>query len=229
QLPEGAAAFDRPLIEVERGEHVLISGCSDSGRSELLRAVAGLWPSGSGTILLPPPNQVMFMPPRPYLPFTTLRAAVTYPEQADGFEEDAVCAALKRVGLERLIAKLDEKERWDKLLPADEQQRLALARLLVHAPLWVFFEDTALGMNEDHCRLMRSIVATELAGTTVTGIGRHPPPRGRPPALGGFYPGTLRLRPLQPIPHPRARTSSHRHLQPVPAAEVGLRAIRSHS
>jgi len=220
QLPEGAAAFDRPLIEVERGEHVLISGCSDSGRSELLRAVAGLWPSGSGTILLPPPNQVMFMPPRPYLPFTTLRAVVTYPEQADGFEEDAVCAALKRVGLERLIAKLDEKERWDKLLLADEQQRLALARLLVHAPLWVFFEDTALGMNEDHCRLMRSIVATELAGTTVIGIGSSP-------ALEGFYTRTLRLRPLQPIPHPRARTSSHRHLQPVPAGEVSLRAIRS--
>src|SRR5262245_15366977 len=133
-LTDGRAALDRPLIEVDCGERVLIAGCPEAGKNQLLRAVAGLWPAGTGTILLPPPEQVMFMPPRPYLPFTTLRAAITYPDQPDGFADAAIHAALERVGLGRLIVRLAEKERWDRSLSADEQQRLALARLILHAP-----------------------------------------------------------------------------------------------
>src|SRR5262245_27265836 len=104
---------------------------------------------------------MMFIPPRPYLPFTTLRAAITYPEQPESFSDAAVHAALERVGLERLIAKLGDKERWDKSLTADEQQRLTLARLMLHTPTWVFFEDTTPYMTPDHCRLARSIFAKE--------------------------------------------------------------------
>ena len=214
-LPEGGAALDRPLIEVDCGERVLIAGCPESGRNELLRAVAGLWPSGTGTILLPPPQTVMFMPPRPYLPVATLRAVVTYPETADSFEEEAVCAALKRVGLDRLIVRLETKERWDKVLSPDEQQRLALARLVLHAPLWVFFEDTTPFMSEDHCRLMRSIFAIELPGTTVIGIGSSA-------ALKGFYTRTIHLRPLEAQP---ARLRPHHRPAHRYPAEVERQAV----
>jgi putative ATP-binding cassette transporter len=144
-------------------------------------------------ILLPPAEAVMFMPPRPYLPITTLRAAVAYPGRADGFDDDAVRSALKRVGLERLISKLADTERWDKVLSADEQQRLSLARLVLQAPSWVFFEDTTPCTNEEHCRLVRSIFANELSGATVIAIGSSP-------ALKGFYTRTLRLRRFQPDP-----------------------------
>jgi putative ATP-binding cassette transporter len=190
-LPDGRVALDGPLIEVDGGERVLITGCPESSKSQLLRAVAGLWSQGTGAILLPPAEAVMFLPPRPYLPITTLRAVVAYPARADGFDDDAVRAALKRVGLERLLARLGDTERWDKVLSADEQQRLSLARLVLQAPAWVFFEDTTPCANEEHCRLVRSIFANELSGATVIAIGSSP-------ALKGFYTRTLRLRRFQP-------------------------------
>ena len=216
QLPDGRAALDRPLVEVECGERVLISGCPESGRSQLLRAVAGLWPSGSGTILLPAPENLMFMPPRPYLPFTTLRGAITYPDPADRFDDSQVLAALQRVGLDRLAGRLADKERWDKTLTADEQQRLAFARLLLHMPMWVFFEDTSPSMNEEHCRLMRSIFAQELAAATVIGIGNAPP-------LKGFYARTIQLRHL-PVGPPAWFAPQHR---PVPRYQTGNAELKA--
>jgi vitamin B12/bleomycin/antimicrobial peptide transport system ATP-binding/permease protein len=216
-LADGRAALDRPILEVDCGERVLIAGCPEAGKSQLLRAVAGLWPAGTGTILLPPPDGVMFMPPRPYLPFTTLRAAVTYPDQPEGFGDAAVHGALERVGLGRLIARLAEKERWDKSLSADEQQRLALARLVLHAPAWVFFEDTTPYMTAEHCRLARSIFAKELATATVIGIGSNP-------ALTGFYARTIHLRHL--AASPPARLGHHqRPRYPAAAGEVELQAV----
>jgi putative ATP-binding cassette transporter len=215
QLAEGRAALDRPLVEVDRGERVLIAGCPEAGKSELLRSLAGLWPAGGGTVLLPPPDSVMFLPPRPYLPVATLRAAVAYPERPHAFDAADVCAALQRVGLERLIARLDAKDRWDKVLSADEQQRLALARLVLHAPLWVFFEDTASSMSEEHCRLMRSIFTDDLAGTAVIGIGSSP-------ALDGFYTRTILLRVLPTVPRLR---QAQRRLPPYPAVKAELRAV----
>lgn len=203
-LPDGAAGLEEPRVEVHCGERVFIAGCPEPGKNELLRAMAGLWPSGTGTVLQPPPQDVMYMPPRPYLPASTLRAAVTYPADPGRFDEAAVCAALRRVGLDRLIARLGAKERWDKVLSTDEQQRLALARLLLHAPTWVFFEDTASCMNEEHCRLIRSIFGSELSAASVIGIGSSP-------ALDGFYTRTLHFRRLQSTAH-----QVRPHLRPVP-------------
>jgi putative ATP-binding cassette transporter len=157
------------------------------------------------------------MPPRPYLPFTTLRAALAYPDQPDGFDDAAVHGALARVGLGPLSARLAEKERWDKSLTADEQQRLALARLLLHAPTWVFFEDTASSMGEEHCRLVRSLFAKELAAATVIGIGSNP-------ALVGFYGRTVHLRHLAAGPQPRAGHQQWPRY-PVSAAELELKAV----
>jgi vitamin B12/bleomycin/antimicrobial peptide transport system ATP-binding/permease protein len=203
-LPDGTAGLEERRAEVRRGERVFIAGCPEPGKNELLRAMAGLWPSGTGTVLQPPPQDVMYMPPRPYLPTAALRAAITYPADSGRFDDAAVCAALRRVGLDRLIARLGAKERWDKVLSTDEQHRLALARLLLHAPMWVFFEDTASCMNEEHCRLVRSIFGSELAAASVIGIGSSP-------ALDGFYTRTLHFRRLQGATH-----TVRPHLRPVP-------------
>jgi putative ATP-binding cassette transporter len=93
------------------------------------------------------------------------------------------------VGLARLVGRLDGKERWDRILSAGEQQRLALARLLVHRPQWIFFEDILSTIGEDDSQLMRSIFARELAASTVIGIGSTP-------SLNGFYHRTIKLRRL---------------------------------
>jgi putative ATP-binding cassette transporter len=189
RLPDGYANLEMALAQIEPGERVLVAGPPGSGKCQLLRAAAGLSAEGSGVILLPNAKDTMFIPPRPYLPLGRLRGAVTYPDDGDRFADTTVHGALERVGLGRLISRLDDKERWDRTLSAGEQQRLALARLLLHAPRWVFFEDTLSAMDEDDCQLMRSIFGRELLASTVVGVGNGP-------ALNGFYRRTLWLRRL---------------------------------
>jgi putative ATP-binding cassette transporter len=185
-LRDGRAEFDAPVVEVDRGERVLIVSdpCADKGK--LLRAIAGLWTSGEGTIQVPAAKDVLFVTARPYLPLTTLRAAITYPDDATVFEDSAVHRALERVDLAHLIERLGQQDRWDKLLPQDEQQSLALARLLLHAPKWVFFEDTS-ALGKQHEKIIREIFADELAGSSAIGCAANP-------GLAGFYRRTINLR-----------------------------------
>ena len=177
-LPEACATLDQARVEVNPGEHVQILGKPGMGKSTLFRALAGMWPWGAGTIQLPPPTAMMFMPQRPYLPPGTLRAAVTYPAAPERFDDAAVRAALDRVDLGQLTPALDRTERWDRQLSLDEQQRLAFARLLLHAPRWVFVDDAIGTLDEEHRRLVLSIFERELPGTTVIRLGRDAAPDG---------------------------------------------------
>ena len=185
-LADGRAALDRSRLEVGPREHVLIVGEPGSGKSTLFRALAGLWPWGSGTIRLPSRELVMFMPQRPYLPLGSLRGALTYPSAPDRFDDAAVRAALDRVDLGHLAASLDRDERWDKELSLDEQQRLAFARVLLHAPRWVLLDDGAGALEDEHRQLVLSIFERELAAPAVIDIGRAP-------GHDHFYTRTLRL------------------------------------
>jgi putative ATP-binding cassette transporter len=112
-LGGGHAGFDHARIEIAAGERVLIVGETSSDKSTLFRAMAGLWPWGSGTIHLPPQQSMMFMPQRPYLPLGSLRAAVSYPAAPGRFDDAAVRAALMRVGLGHLVPALEHAQRWD--------------------------------------------------------------------------------------------------------------------
>ncbi|MGH6885922.1 MAG: ABC transporter ATP-binding protein/permease, partial [Geminicoccales bacterium] len=156
-LPDACATLDQARVEVGPGERIQILGQPNSGKSTLFRALAGMWPWGGGTIQLPPRKAMTFMPQRPYLPLGTLRAAVCYPAEPGHFDEAAVVAALERVDLGHLLPSLDRMERWDRQLPLDEQQRLAFARLLLHAPRWVVLDDAISALSETHRRLVLSL------------------------------------------------------------------------
>jgi putative ATP-binding cassette transporter len=214
------AAFDQAQIEIAPGERVLIVGETSSDKSILFRAVAGLWPWGSGTIHLPPRRSMMFMPQRPYLPLGNLRTAVSYPAETGRFDDAAVSAALMRVGLGHLVPTLDHEQRWDKNLPLEEQQRLAFARLLLHQPQWVLIDDAMGALDEEQRRLMLSIFEHELADAAVISIGRSP-------VHDGFYGRVLHFRRLSegavPVPlRPRPRLAP-----PVPAfASAGRFRVR---
>jgi len=171
-LPDACATLDQARVEVGPGERIQILGTPGAGKSTVFRALAGMWPWGGGTIQLPPRETMMFMPQRPYLPLGTLRAAVSYPAGLGRFDDAAARAALERVDLGRLTALLDRTERWDRQLSLDEQQRLAFARLLLHAPRWVVLDDAIGALDEGHRRLVLSIFERELAAATVIHFGR---------------------------------------------------------
>jgi putative ATP-binding cassette transporter len=168
--PNGRLAIDGPSVEIERGDRVLILGESRSGKSTYFRALAGLWPWGSGAIRMPPRQEMMFLPHRPYIPPGKLRAAIAYPAPADRFSDATVRAALDRLGVDRLAKYLDRSNRWDKDLAMDDQQRLAFVRVLLHAPRWVFMDEAMSALNEDERRLSLSVFERELKDSAVVGL-----------------------------------------------------------
>jgi putative ATP-binding cassette transporter len=186
QHPAGALALDGLVValpgkrvgladgdlELHPGERLLVTGGPGSGKSMLFRAIAGLWPWGSGRVLLPPPEQLLFLPQRPYLPLGTLRQAVAYPAAAETFPDAAVRGALEQVGLGHLLAPLDEDRRWDRELGIDEQQSLAFARLLLHRPKWVVMDDPLNALDDVRRAALLRIFEDELKDAAVLGIGR---------------------------------------------------------
>jgi putative ATP-binding cassette transporter len=171
-LPDKQVSLSDGALELAPGERVVITGSPGSGKSMLFRAIAGLWPRGSGTVLLPPPEQLLFLPQRPYLPIGSLRRALAYPSPAELFPDDEVRRAMERVGLGRLLAHLDEVRRWDKQLALDEQQTLAFARLLLHRPKWVVMDDPLNALDVARRSELCGLFDQELAGTAVLAIGR---------------------------------------------------------
>jgi putative ATP-binding cassette transporter len=184
--PDGNVVIGDANAEIQPGEKVLIVGESGTGKSTLFRAIAGLWPWGSGEIRIPERAHMMFMPQRPYLPLGSLRAAVTYPAAPRRFADAAVAAALERCGLPHLVARLHEEDRWDRILSLGEQQRLAFARLLLHKPRWVFMDEATAALDEANQDTMMGLFREELAESALLSIGHRP-------GLDAYHDRTLTL------------------------------------
>jgi putative ATP-binding cassette transporter len=173
-LVDGSTVIEEATAEIHRGDRVLIKGESGSGKSILFRAIAGLWPWGSGTIQVPSASEQMFLPQRPYLPLGTLRAAVCYPGGANAFEPADVDRALELCGLTKFIPSLDLADRWDRNLSLGQQQRVAFARLLLHKPKWVFMDEATSALDEGAQVQMLSLFDKELPNSTILSIAHRP-------------------------------------------------------
>jgi len=163
------AAFD---AEVRQGERVLIMG--DPGAAiRLFRVVARVWPWGGGRVILPAHTRVFVMPQRPYLPRGSLRAAIAYPSEPETISDEAAALALERVGLARLVPRIDDSEKWKEALAVSEQQLLGFARLLIRRPDWIFVEDATDALSpEDEERMLR-LLAHEFPEATLMTISSH--------------------------------------------------------
>ncbi len=159
-----------PIVEVQPGEHVLLIGKPGIGKSMLFRAIAGLWPWGTGSLRVPPRADTMFLPQRAYITSGSLREALTYPSTPEAFSDADLTQALTRADLARLIPSLDREARWDRELRTDEQLQFSFARLLVHKPLWVIDDDAICHLSETDRKIMFSIFENELSHTAVVSI-----------------------------------------------------------
>ncbi len=182
----GTTVIQDATAEIHAGERVLIQGESGTGKSTLFRAIGGLWPWGAGEIVTPPRDTMMFMPQRPYLPLGTLKETLCYPAGPDAYTDEECRAALERVGLVRLPERLEELERWDRVLSLGEQQRLAFARLLLHRPAWIFMDEATAALDERNQDAMMQMVLDELPEAALVSIGHRP-------GLEAFHTRTLKL------------------------------------
>src|SRR3954454_18205575 len=174
-LSDGTVVVDDADVTVELGERVLVQGESGTGKSTLVRAIAGLWPWGEGEITLRPGAKMFLMPQKPYIPLGTLRRAATYPQHADDFEDEEIADALKAVGLEHLVEKIDDKDaKWDRTLSGGEQQRLAFARLFLHKPDIVVMDEATSALDPDSQTMLMNLVKERLPETAIVSVGHRP-------------------------------------------------------
>jgi putative ATP-binding cassette transporter len=152
------------------GERVAVLGPAGPVKSTLFRAVAGLWPFGSGRIEMPGQCYPLFLPPQPYLPIGTLRDAVSYPSPQGTFSDQRIGEALRLLDLEHLAARLDDSEPWDQQLSIDEAQRLTLARAILHEPEWLVMDDATGALTEAMEKRVYEILQQRLPRAAVVSI-----------------------------------------------------------
>ncbi len=172
-LPGGDTLLRGAEAKLERGEPVLVTGPSGSGKSTLFRALAGIWPFGSGRVERPDTAKCLFLPQKPYLPIGSLRGAVSYPSPEGTFPDTEVGRWLAECRLIHLVEKLDEHDHWEQRLSPGEQQRLAFARVFLQKPQWLFLDEATSALDAENEKHLYALVASELPATTIVSIGHR--------------------------------------------------------
>jgi vitamin B12/bleomycin/antimicrobial peptide transport system ATP-binding/permease protein len=172
-LDDGTAVVDETEVMVQPGERLLVAGESGSGKSTLVRAIAGLWPWGGGSVNFHPDRRLFMLPQRPYVPSGTLRRAVAYPGAAEDWTMDQIGDALHKVGLDHLKEKIGEDAPWDQTLSGGEKQRLAFARLLLHNPDIVVLDEATSALDEKSQDKMMNMVISELPKATIISVAHR--------------------------------------------------------
>jgi putative ATP-binding cassette transporter len=172
-LPNGAPLVSADGFRFRGNERTLVTGPSGSGKSTLFRAIAGIWPFATGTIDIPAKATLMMLPQRPYFPVGSLHGAVAYPASATAFSPQRLAEVVTAVGLPQLTSRLDEEAHWNRMLSLGEQQRLGLARALLHAPQYLFLDEATASLDEPSEAALYRLIEEKLPATTIVSIGHR--------------------------------------------------------
>jgi putative ATP-binding cassette transporter len=173
RLPNGRPLVNARDVTISANERVLVTGPSGSGKSTLFRALAGAWPFGAGTIEVPKNAKVMMLPQRPYFPIATLGSAVVYPAEPGTFSSAEIVEAVAAAGLPALAERIDEEAHWNRMLSLGEQQRLGIARALLHRPDFLFLDEATASLDEPSEAALYKLLETRLRGCTIVSIGHR--------------------------------------------------------
>jgi vitamin B12/bleomycin/antimicrobial peptide transport system ATP-binding/permease protein len=173
--PTGCTLLEDTHVEMLAGERILICGEPGTGKTLLFRALAGLWPWGTGRIKRPKGEDATYLPRVPYLPPGTLREVLAYPWGVEKFAEGAFAPALTRVDLERLVPMLDSTQRWERELNEDEQHSVVFARALLHEPRWMIIDEVLDSLDDRARDCVIDVLTKDLQQTGIVYIGRTPP------------------------------------------------------
>jgi putative ATP-binding cassette transporter len=172
-LDDGTAVVDETEVVIEPGERLLVAGESGTGKSTLVRALAGLWPWGGGSVNFHRDRRLFMLPQKPYVPSGTLRRAAAYPGAADDWTVEQIGEALDNVGLGHLRDKIEEDAPWDQTLSGGEKQRLAFARLLLHKPDIIVLDEATSALDEKSQDKMMELVTKEMPKATMVSVGHR--------------------------------------------------------
>lgn len=173
QLPNGTPLIAADSLSFRKGERTLMTGPSGSGKSTLFRAIAGIWPFGAGTVTVPSGATMMMLPQRPYFPVGSLRGAIEYPAKEGAFTDAQIAEALLAVGLPKLAAQPGEHGHWNRTLSLGEQQRLGIARALLHVPQYLFLDEATASLDEPSEKALYRLIEERLPDTTIVSIGHR--------------------------------------------------------
>lgn len=161
-------------VAVQPGEGLLVMGPSGCGKSSLLRALAGLWNSGTGRLVRPKPEEVLFLPQRPYMLLGSLRLQLLYPNTDSEIPDERLYEVLEMVNLADLPARvggLDAELAWADVLSLGEQQRLAFTRLLLGAPRYAILDEATSALDPDNEQRLYKLLQNK--GTTYISVGHR--------------------------------------------------------
>lgn len=174
-LDDGTSVVKDAEVTIKPGERVLIVGDSGSGTSALIRAIAGLWPWGGGTIRIAKGARLNFISQRPYVPVGSLLRAIAYPMDEAQVEKAKAIEALNAVGLENCAARMDDPNvSWDQKLSPADKQRLAFARLLVQTPDIVVLDEATSALDTASQEMLMNLVHVRIPMMTVISVGNRP-------------------------------------------------------
>ena len=172
QTPDGKYLVNSLNFNLKPGTRLLISGPSGSGKSTLIRALAGIWPFGSGHVYIPSHMKKNFIPQKVYLPLGSLRQVLNYPLASEA-NEQSLRDILTLCKLQHLLPQLENIANWYQTLSLGEQQRIAFARVLLQKPNYIFLDEATASLDEENERILYQTMLEYLPQATVISIGHR--------------------------------------------------------